>query len=142
MAARYPSSNASTPSGGSGAGLELVHTSCSPKRVPPVARRPRTYLRAPQEGPFTLRNHNKEVLVGRKTLISCLSGVDPQGYILSKLGMDLGTTFEVRAVYNRTKVLAAFWIEGEADAAWNEIDFGTWNELSPFVHEICVVDRE
>ena len=43
---------------------------------------------------------------------------------------------------SNTKILGAFWPEGADDAEWKEIDFRCCDELWPFVHEICVVDRD
>ncbi|KAL1730662.1 hypothetical protein EV714DRAFT_249856, partial [Schizophyllum commune] len=142
MAARYSSSKASTPSRGPGT-LELVGIPGSPTRVPPVARRPRTYLRAANEGPFTLSYGEKQIIVGRRDLETALNPMSYYGtkgpkerYIWGALGFDEDTASRT------TKILVAFWPEGGEEPEWRQINFGSWDELSPFIHEICVVDKD
>ncbi|KAL1657816.1 hypothetical protein GGF50DRAFT_108891 [Schizophyllum commune] len=141
MAAKYPSSKASTPSRGSG-NLELVGILGSPTRVPPVARRPRTYLRAANEGPFTLSYGEKQIIVGRRDLETASNPMSYYGtkgpkerYIWRELGFDEDTASSTK------NILVAFWPEGGEEPEWRQINFGSWDELSPFIHEICVVDK-
>ncbi|KAL1699212.1 hypothetical protein EV121DRAFT_284262 [Schizophyllum commune] len=138
MAARYPSSSASTRSAASGTGLELVRTSGNTRRGPPMAKKPHTYLCAAPEGPLTLSYGNIQVMTGRRDLkyVAYARGTDEmKRSIWTKLGLDEQTA-------SNTKILGAFWPEGADDAEWKEIDFRSCDELWPFVHEICVVDRD
>ncbi|KAL1755260.1 hypothetical protein FB107DRAFT_274986 [Schizophyllum commune] len=84
--------------------------------------------------------NGNRLAIGRTYLASLHVGDAPsrEEHILEVLGLNS----RYPSALCTTRMLAAFWIEGEDEAEWKEIDFGSWDELSPFIHEICVVDKD